>query len=78
MVAENINEMSQLALNYSNMFELMPRASILSERPKTISATTMHGAEEHDDDSNNKYNSHALIKLRDEITEILEIALRSA
>jgi len=61
------------------MFELMPRASILSERPKTISATTMHGAEEHDDDdSNNKYNSHALIKLRDEITEILEIALRSA
>ncbi|HET7284034.1 MAG TPA: hypothetical protein VFI70_05060 [Nitrososphaeraceae archaeon] len=77
LVADNINEMSQIAVNSSNMFELMPRASILAEEPKTIRSATVHDAEE-DDDNNNKYNLSELIKLRDEITEILEIALSSA
>jgi hypothetical protein len=58
------------------MFEIMTPASILAEEPKTIITATVHDAEE--DDDNNKYNLSELIKLRDEITEILEIALSSA
>lgn len=77
LVANNINEMSQIAVNSSKMFEIMTPASILAEEPKTIITATVHDAEE-DDDNNNKYNLSELIKLRDEITEILEIALSSA
>ena len=71
LVADNINELSQMVVNSLNMFELMPRALIQSKGTET-STTTLPDVE---DDG---YDLSALSKLRDELTEILQIALSRA
>ena len=74
LVTDNINEMSQMALNYSNMLGPIPLTYTSTALPITISTTIPHDVEEDDEE----YNLPTLRKLKTKSRERTEIAISSS
>ena len=74
LVTDNISEMSQMALNYSKMLGPIPLTHTSNAVPRTISTTIPHDVEEDDEE----YNLPTLRKLKDELREVLRIAISSS